>query len=556
MVAVVFTEDMPSGLRLHELFTAAIGPISYGAGSADLHVMVYSDPVAVRYSGTPITAAEGNVSLLRFGPSGAPWLTYGSLGGPAFFSYKNLSSFQQSGVAAAAIAMQGEDSLTGSANGDYMDAYAGNDTLDGGPGADTLDGGTGNDTYFVDNVNDRVIENIGGGYDVVWTKVSFSLAATSEVEELRAGTGTYSLALTGSALRNLIFGTPGDDTLDGAGGTDWLSGGAGDDTYIVNSPDDQIVENASAGFDTVLTRTSFALGDNLEVLKAVWGVTVPSLMGNSLNNEILGNAGANALFGFDGNDSLYGDGGDDKLYGGNGHDTLYGGIGNDWLDGGAGHDRLYGDTGNDRLRGFDGNDRLYGGTGNDTLYGDKGNDLLYGDTGNDKLLGGVGNDKLYGGMGRNTLSGGDGNDYLYGGAQVDILYGDNGNDRIYGDAGNDVLYGGLGNDTLSGGYGRDTFVFNTRLNGSKNVDRIVDFKSGQDRIKLDDAVFKGIPRGTLGVDTFHIGPSAQDPSDRIVYNAGNGYLFYDPDGSGPASPVRFAILKAGLPLQYSDFYVF
>ena len=44
-------------------------------------------------------------------------------------------------------------------------------------GADTLDGGAGNDTYFIDNMDDRVLEALGGGYDIVWTSTNFAMAA-------------------------------------------------------------------------------------------------------------------------------------------------------------------------------------------------------------------------------------------------------------------------------------------------------------------------------------------------------------------------------------------
>ena len=71
----------------------------------------------------------------------------------------------------------GNDDLSGTDQGDYIAGHDGDDTLDGGAGADTLDGGAGNDTYFIDNMDDRVLEAPGGGYDIVWTSANFAMAA-------------------------------------------------------------------------------------------------------------------------------------------------------------------------------------------------------------------------------------------------------------------------------------------------------------------------------------------------------------------------------------------
>ena len=414
----------------------------------------------------------------------------------------------------------GANALRGLGGIDFLEGLAGDDTLDGGSGADTLLGGAGNDTYIIDSRDDRVIDDLGNGHDVVWTSVSFALAATSEVEELRAAGGASAMSLTGTVSGNLIVGTSQDDTLDGGGGGDTLIGGAGNDVYIVRNSRDVIQEATGGGHDTVLAESSFSLSDNLEVLKAMAGGAALSLTGNNLANEIVGNVGANVIVGLDGSDTLYGDGGNDQISGGSGDDWQYGGIGNDRLDGGPGNDRLYGDVGNDTLAGGDGHDLLYGGTG------------------------------------KNNLRGGNGDDKVHGGAHTDALYGDAGKDGLKGDAGNDILYGGLGNDTLSGGYGRDSFVFNTRLKHPTNVDRILDFNVPDDTMKLARSVFSRIEKkGTLDASAFSIGAAAHDDSDRIIYNNATGALFYDPDGIGATTPTRFAILKKKLPLTHADFLI-
>lgn len=406
---------------MRDFFTAIVGTITYetngGQQKATFQVEVDKTIIDVVYAGPAISEDAGQVSYLEFRREGVLWLTYGSLSGPILFDYVNgLSAFHAQVPEAARTIMKGNDKLLGSSHGDHLEGYAGNDWLNGSAGAETLDGGSGNDTYIVDNRDDRVFEAVGDGKtDVVYTSVSFALAADDEIEELRAAAGVSLLSLIGSEFSNLIVGTSGNDEIDGKSGVDTLNGGAGDDHYIVDSPFDVIWEDIGQGRDTVVTRASFTLSANIEALKAAGGYSSVKLTGNTLSNEIVGNRGANEIRGVDGNDELYGDGGNDVLRGSAGYDYLYGGIGNDTLSGGDGNDRVCGDTGIDKIDGGAGHDQLYGGTGNNRVMGQSGNDTLYG------------------------------------GMHADILQGGDGNDRLYGDVDNDSLDGGAGKDTLSGG---------------------------------------------------------------------------------------------------------
>jgi Ca2+-binding RTX toxin-like protein len=149
-----------------------------------------------------------------------------------------------------------------------------------------------------------------------------------------------------------------------------------------------------------------------------------------------------------------------------------------------------------------------------------------------------------------------GNDRIIGGSSADGLFGGDGNDRLSGAAGNDELDGGFGNDTLIGGTGRDRFIFASGPNPARNLDRINDFAPNVDKIVLADSIFTHLGAdGVLAASHFHSGPAAADASDRIIYNANTGFLFYDADGTGRSGPIHFATLAPHLTLHGSDFLV-
>jgi Ca2+-binding RTX toxin-like protein len=95
--------------------------------------------------------------------------------------------------------------------------------------ADTLTGGSGNDIYHLRHKGDRVIERAGGGTDVIYSSVHYTLATAEAVEEVRAATGV-GLRLTGNGFSQHLHGGTGRDTLEGGGGQDRLWGGA--DTQV------------------------------------------------------------------------------------------------------------------------------------------------------------------------------------------------------------------------------------------------------------------------------------------------------------------------------------
>jgi Ca2+-binding RTX toxin-like protein len=136
-----------------------------------------------------------------------------------------------------------------------------------------------------------------------------------------------------------------------------------------------------------------------------------------------------------------------------------------------------------------------------------------------------------------------------------------------GGAGNDEIYGKSGKDVLTGGTGKDWFVFDTTSSKS-NTDTIKDFKAGQDKIALDNALFKpsksfygAIKKGTpdkpfkLAKAFFTIGSHATDQNDHLVYNRKTGVLSYDKDGSGKAAAVEIAKFSNKASISEKDFFI-
>jgi Ca2+-binding RTX toxin-like protein len=221
---------------------------------------------------------------------------------------------------------------------------------------------------------------------------------------------------------------------------------------------------------------------------------------------------------------------------------------------------------------------LNGTANSDRLWGDEGIDLIRAAAGNDIVSGLEGNDDLAGGLGDDTLDGGSGNDRVQGEEGDDNLYGEAGNDTVEGGNGNDKLTGGAGNDTLTGGAGADSFNFydpvlepfddaggDRRDPAIDGVDIITDFNVGKDKIGLYGGLYGGDSpyrlagltlNSSLTADRFQVGAAATDGGDRLIYNSGNGALFFDADGTGASAQIQIATLTAGLALSHTDFFVF
>ena len=193
----------------------------------------------------------------------------------------------------------GTDMLFGGIGNDFLSGGIGDDLIDGGEGADTMAGGLGDDTYVVDNVRDVITEAESAGSDTVRSSITYTLGANVEGLIL---SDTTSIDGTGNSLNNIITGNAGNNLLNGGLGADVMRGNAGNDTYVVDNVGDVVTETESAGFDTVRSSISYALGANVENLTLIGSAAINGT-GNNLNNVLTGNSAENTLKGGLGNDT-------------------------------------------------------------------------------------------------------------------------------------------------------------------------------------------------------------------------------------------------------------
>ncbi|KQT49981.1 hypothetical protein ASG52_07825 [Methylobacterium sp. Leaf456] len=293
--------------------------------------------------------------------------------------------------------------------------------------------------------------------------------------------------LFGYGGNDRLEGGDGNDVLVGGKGGDTMVGGKGDDIYYVNQFDDIVIEASKGGFDTVRSSIDYALGDDVEKL-ILTGTAAIDGRGNALDNVLIGNDGGNLL---------------------------------------------------------------NGGTGGDAMRGLLGDDIYHVDDARDFVieLDGQGTDTVF-----TTVS-----FRLREGQSIEIvqveqpvkpyekpieLTGNSRANTLVGGYGEDILNGREGADILTGSGWRDTFSFDAAL-GKGNVDRITDFSSLADTIRLENAIFRGLATGQLAESAFKdLSKGAIDADDRILYDRKTGQLSYDADGKGGVKAVAFAVLDA------------
>lgn len=411
--------------------------------------------------------------------------------------------------------------------------------------------GDARDNVIFGGVGDDTLQG-GGGNDHLYGERRFTFAPGG-ADRLIGDTGDD--ILFGGGGNDILNGGDGNDVLEGSEGADRLMGRDGDDAFIFRYEAVQVGElvDGGAGTDTLfisgfadLRNAKLFSIEELHFDAAVDGsatltqaqiADIGTFAGNQLE------PGLAAPRGGDGQHTLVvhaAPGGTldlssktivdidevqligtkkaDSLIGTSGVDSLVGGAGGDWMAGGGGDDTYFVGNASDTIVELPGEgiDTVRTTVGY-TLGANLENLSLEGVRG----LTGVGNDAA------NVISG---------------------------SINNDKIYGRLGADTLSGDAGKDWFVFDTAL-GAGNVDTVLDFTVGKDRVVLENDVFTGLAPGNLLAVMFRNGTAAVDADDRILYDSPTGTLYFDADGTGAALAIEFAILSPGLALSHQSFLI-
>jgi Ca2+-binding RTX toxin-like protein len=515
--------------------------VDAGAGDDTIHAGAAVDTIDGGDGSDLVSYSTSNAGVrITLGPDGV-FSQAGEGGYAKGDRLKNVEHLEGSQFADTLAGNDAANSLSGGLGADYLLGNGGADTLRGGVrldtadglqvGANTLDGGDGDDVYIVSLNDDKIIEGVGGGTDLVRIAGATAFTLAGNVENL-IDDGSVALFAQGNDAANSMVGNDQAETFDGGRGDDTLDGGAGKD----------------------------------------------SLLGGDGNDMLLGADGNDTLKGGDGNDTLNGGAGDDYLVGGDGSDSLAGGAGANTLEGGAGDDRYLVTSALDVVVEIDGGgadtvtvDGLssyqigayvealdiksiiaFSAVGNDqdnfiqanlsvivsdTLDGGKGADTLIGGPGNDSLVGGEGNDSLIGNAGENTLVGGAGADTMRGGENNDVYRLDDVNDVIAGDSGgvDSVDIGAAG---LAGWGGQGTVVNYALAAGLENLRYLGTSSatlSGNDADNTiigssgDDSLTGGNGRDNLvgggGADTLDAGTG----QDLLEGGAGNDWYILSDD---------------------------
>lgn len=135
------------------------------------------------------------------------------------------------------------------------------------------------------------------------------------------------------------------------------------------------------------------------------------------------------------------------------------------------------------------------------------------------------------------------------------LYGHDGKDVLRARGGDTLLDGGGGSDTMfSAPHGHTFFRFDSRLDNT--YDTIRGYSPARDTIELDRGYFGMDHLGFLKASEFHGGAGAPSTTGAdIIYNQGNGRLFYDDNGNHLGGLHLFAIIANHPVMTASEFLV-
>jgi Ca2+-binding RTX toxin-like protein len=480
----------------------------------------------------------------------------------SYSSYKKISdiSFSVDSLESETNSLGGNDTITLSGSiGSSINAGNGNDTIINSSSNDVINGGDGTDTaYYSSARSNYTVTYSGGAYTVsgsqgtdTLTNVEYlSFAGTSfAIDSLLVHTDTTAPVLSTS------LSSPANNDIDIAVGNN-----------ITLAFDESITKNTAKGAGTIQLKLgtkiieTYAMTSNLLTWSSdsvtinpkkdlAYGATYTVQVNANAIKDTAGNFYAGGSLSFTTDDTITVSSSLTKY-------TLpatinkmaYVGLSNFTATGNANNNTITTGSGNDTLNGGKGNDTLVGGEGVDTYLIDSLSDLI-----TEYDLGYWSDDTA-----KINIATKNGSYTLSSGVETGILT-NKVDFNLIGNSGNNYLTGNAYKNNLTGGHGYDHFEFNAALNAKTNIDTITDFNPEQDTVRLSQTIFKALPYNDLSTAAFNSGAgmtTAQDATDRIIYNTTTGALYYDPDGNlTKGKIVQFATLTGQPDISASDFQI-
>lgn len=207
------------------------------------------------------------------------------------------NTIDASGVTHPAGGQTATISLTGADKVDTIVGTAGNDSITATAGADVIDGGAGTDSYAAVTASQGVVVNLSG--DAVtntailsktglFSADSVTSVAAGKTAQLFAASGSTNLAdqqtltsienVTGTAGKDYIVGSIGNNVITGGAGVDYVVGGLGADKFVIVTADadttgavatDVIADFTASQGDTISTGVAGSVTTYVEAVAAV-----------------------------------------------------------------------------------------------------------------------------------------------------------------------------------------------------------------------------------------------------------------------------------------------
>ncbi|WP_017294483.1 calcium-binding protein [Geminocystis herdmanii] len=191
-------------------------------------------------------------------------------------------------------ALEGNDTVTGTAFNDLILGNQGNDSLDGGvAGDDIIYGGQGDDFVTATTGNNLLLGNLGNdtiiggsGNDTIYGgQDDDSIVGTAGNNEIFGNLGN-DIIIAGSG-NDYIHGGQDNDTIVASAGRDTLIGGSGDDTIVLSSADvagSGDIFDGGDGNDNLLVEANNDLTGatitGIETVSVALGVTLTATLNN------------------------------------------------------------------------------------------------------------------------------------------------------------------------------------------------------------------------------------------------------------------------------------